>query len=116
MTRVWFNHWFSTAYRLIELMKENDNDQIYVIATNRQIDAVIQKVCDEWYQESPAVGEEYIQYCLDFCREHKIDAFIPRRNMVEVSRNIERFNAIGVKVMVDDYEMISVIANNINNV
>ncbi len=52
MVRVWINHWFSTAYRLIELMKQDDNENIYVLA----IDSVIQKVCDEWYQESSAIG------------------------------------------------------------
>ena len=52
MVRVWFNHWFSTSYRLIELMKQDNEEEIYVIASNKQIDSVIQKVCDEWYQDS----------------------------------------------------------------
>lgn len=51
MIKVWFNHWFSTSYRLIELMKEDAVRQIYVVGSNRQRESVIQKVCDEWYEE-----------------------------------------------------------------
>lgn len=106
MVRVWFNHWFSTSYRLIELMKEDANEQIYVIGSNRQKDSVIQLVCDAWYEEPDADGEAYIRFCLEFCGEHHIDVFVPRRNMVEISQNIARFEQIGVKVMVDDYAVV----------
>lgn len=109
MVRVWFNHWFSTVYGLIEWMKKDPFDRIYVIASNKQIDSVIQKVCDEWYQESSADGEAYIQYCIDFCREHQVDVFVPRRKMVEISKNIGRFLEIGVKVMVDDHTIVSLL-------
>lgn len=109
MVKVWFNHWFSTSYGLIELMKQNKFHQIHIIASNKCMDSVIQKVCDEWYQEPLSDGEEYIQYCLEFCAEHKVDVFIPRRKMVEISRNIQRFTDIGVKVMVDDYPIMKLL-------
>lgn len=107
MVRVWFNHWFSTSYRLIELMKQDKEEQIYVIGTNKQIDSVIQEVCDEWYQDPDIGGEEYIEYCLNFCKEHQVDVFVPRRLMVLISQNRERFEALGVKLMVDNFETIS---------
>ncbi|MBE5870397.1 MAG: hypothetical protein E7294_03955 [Lachnospiraceae bacterium] len=59
MVRVWFNHWFSTAYRLIELMKQDEREEIYVIGTNKQTDSVIGKVCDEWYWEPLTEGDIY---------------------------------------------------------
>ncbi len=106
MIKVWFNHWFSTAYRLIELIKEDEENEIFVIGTNLRIDSVIQKVCDEWYEEPHIYGEEYILYCLDFCREHNVDVFVPRRHMVEISKNKSRFEEIGVKVLADDFKVI----------
>jgi hypothetical protein len=109
MIKVWFNHWFSTSYGIIELMKKNNEEQVFVIASNKQVDSVIQNVCDEWYQDSLAEGEEYIQYCLDFCKKHNVDVFVPRRDMVEISKNIQRFNEIGVKVMVDNYATIKIL-------
>jgi len=106
MVRVWFNHWFSTSYGLIELMKQDAKDEIYVIGTNKRVDSVIQKVCDEWYQDPTTDGEEYLRYCLDFCVEHHVDVFVPRRKMVDISQNRKRFEEIGVRIMVDDYEVI----------
>lgn len=111
MIRVWFNHWFSTAYRLIELMKEDEEEEIHIIGTGLQLDSVIQKVCDEWYEESCAVGDEYIEFCLDFCKKHSVDVFVPRRAMTDISRNKERFEAIGVKVLADDYKVVNLLEN-----
>lgn len=111
MIKVWFNHWFSTSYGLIELLKRNDNEEVYVIGSNRQVNSVIQKVCDEWYEEPRLTGEEYINYCVNFCVEHNVDVFIPRANMVEVSQNRDRFEKIGIKVLVDDYEKMAVLNN-----
>ncbi|MBQ9142218.1 MAG: ATP-grasp domain-containing protein [Lachnospiraceae bacterium] len=107
MVRVWFNHWFSTSYRLIELMKQDREEQVYIIGTNKQVNSIIQEVCDEWYQDPDIGGEEYIEYCLKFCKEHQVDVFVPRRLMVLVSENRERFEALGVKLMVDDFQVIS---------
>lgn len=109
MIRVWFNHWFSTVYGLMELMKKDPVWQIYIIASNKQTDSVVQKVCDEWYEESLSDGEAYIQDCIEFCKIHKVDVFVPRRKMVDISKNIGRFQEIGVKVMVDDYDVISLL-------
>ncbi len=111
MIRVWFNHWFSTSYRLIELMKEDAVQEVYVVGSNRQRESVIQKVCDEWYEEPDIDGEAYIAFCLDFCKQHRIDAFVPRRNMTDISRNIALFEKAGVKVMVDDYAVIKLLNN-----
>lgn len=111
MIRVWFNHWFSTSYRLIELMKEDAQEDIYVIGSNRQIHSVIRNVCDEWYEDSPAEGEAYVQDCLDFCAAHEVDVFVPRHMMAEISKNKTRFEAIGVKVMADAYEIIGLLGD-----
>ena len=111
MIRVWFNHWFSTAYRLIELMKDDKEEEIVIIGTNLQLDSVIQKVCDEWYEDSPLKGDEYISFCLDFCKKHDIDVFVPRRCMTDVSRCKDKFEEIGVKVLVDDYSVVSLLEN-----
>ena len=113
MIRVWFNHWFSTSYRLIELMKEDADKKICIIGSNMRKNSVIQKVCDEWYEEPTCEGEEYINYCLDFCKDRQIDVFVPRRNMLSISQNINKFNNIGVKVLLDDHETISLLEDKV---
>lgn len=106
MVKIWLNHWFSTAYNIINLIKENEKD-FYIIGSNKNINSVIKCVCDEWYGEPDCKGKEYVEYCLEFCKEHGVDIFIPRREMLEISKNKPLFEEAGTKVMVDDYEVIS---------
>ena len=105
MKRIWFNHWFSTVYLMIEMLKQADWEY-YIIGSNDKENAVYRAVCDEWYQEPVLSETEYIQYCLNFCREHRVDIFIPRRQFLSVSRHKKDFEALGVSVMVDDYDLI----------
>lgn len=109
MIRVWFNHWFSTAFHIINLMRDDKDSNFYMIGSNQRKYAVIRNACDEWYEEPVLDSEEYLEYCLEFCREHGIDVFVPRRGLVEISRNRERFELMGVKVLVDSYEYVSIL-------
>ncbi len=111
MIRVWFNHWFSTSYRLIELMKENREEQVQIIGTNKQYHSVIRNVCDEWYEEPATEGDAYVEDCLRFCLEHRIGVFVPRKGMLEISRNINRFREIGVRVMAEEYSRLELLAD-----
>ena len=107
MVRVWFNHWFSTAHQIIGLMKRNAANEIYVIGSNLVMNSVIKNACDEWYSDSELKGDSYVSFCIEFCKAHDIDVFAPRREMVEISRQKERFERLGVKVLADSYDKIS---------
>ena len=108
MARVWLNHWFSTAYFIIGLMREENPDFTF-IGSNENPESPIMKVCDEWYQEPEMKSKDYVDFCLEFCREHSVDVFMPRRGMVEISRNKDRFTELGVRVMVDEYPQVSLL-------
>lgn len=101
MVRIWLNHWFSTAYHIISLIKRDEPD-FWVIGSNESAKSPIMEVCNEWYQEPPLKGEEYVQFCLDFCAAHSVDVFLPRRGAISISKAKERFEAAGIKVMVED--------------
>ncbi|MDO5559689.1 MAG: ATP-grasp domain-containing protein [Oscillospiraceae bacterium] len=106
--RVWFNHWFSTAYHIINLIKQDDETKFYVIGTSSNPDSVVRLSCDEWYYEDPHLSDdEYINFCLKFCEQHCIDVFVPRHNQLSVSRHKKDFENINVKVMADDFSLIS---------
>lgn len=109
MIRIWFNHWFSTAYNLINSAKEADKDkEFYFVATNQQPLAVYQLVCDEFYVEPNLDSTEYVEWCLQFCKDHNINVFCPRKNRLAISKNYQRFTDIGVKVLVEDnYELLA---------
>ena len=102
MRRIWLNHWFSTAYNIIRLIRDSDPGYT-VIGTNENMESPIKAVCDEWYREPKLKGREYADFCLDFCREHGVDVFMPRREMAAVSKEMDRFEAIGVRVMAEKY-------------
>ena len=108
MIRVWMNHWFSTAVNIIDLLRK-DYPDIHLISTNEHELSVIKNVSDEWYQEPVLKDDEYVEFCLDFCKEHGIQVFMPRRGMVCISEYKDRFEEAGVKVMVDRYDMVSIL-------
>ena len=108
MKTVWMNHWFSTAVNIIELMKK-DYPDIHLICTNEHEVSVIKNVSDEWYQEPVLKDDEYVEFCLEFCKEHGVQVFMPRRGMVSISEHKGRFEEAGIQVMVDRYEMVSIL-------
>ena len=91
MARVWMNHWFSTAYNIINLIREAFPD-IEIIGSNEHPYSPIMNVCDEWYQEPVLKGEQYVSFCLSFCQEHGVDLFMPRREMVSISQYKDRLD------------------------
>ncbi len=101
---IWWNHWFSTAYHLINLMRISQPD-MYVIGSNSNPDSVYKLVCDEWYTE-PVISdaEEYVAFCIDFCREHNIDVFVPRRNLTAIVRHRAEFDNIGTRLLANTDE------------
>lgn len=100
--RVWFNHWFSTIYPLMKSLKD-ENPNIYLIGSNRVASAVYRTLCEEFYVEPSNMGSEnYLDWCINFCKEHKVDVFVPRGNRVIFSKNKNKFLEIGTQVLVDD--------------
>ena len=98
MTKIWFNHWFSTAYHLINLIKDGGN--FIFVGSNKNEYAIYKQICDEWQIEPTEIDEEnYISYCLNFCRQHEINIFVPRRNLTAIAANISKFENLGVKVL-----------------
>ncbi len=94
--RIWFNQWFSTAYHLIELMRAGSPEKFTFVGSSTNPNALYRLVSDEWYTE-PAlpVSEEYVEYCLEFCKAQHIDVFFPRRGLTLLSRYREDFRAAG---------------------
>ena len=98
--RVWFNHWFSTAYHLINLIRAGNADFQFV-GSNKNDYAIYKIACDEWYREPEKISDgDYVDFCLTFCREHAIDIFVPRRNLTAIAGHLDDFERRGVKVLV----------------
>lgn len=99
--RIWFNHWFSTAYHLIRMMREGTPEAVFV-GSNENVRAIYRQACDEWYAEPALEENAYVEFCLQFCREHAIDIFVPRRGLTVLAANRSRFAAQGVRLLAGD--------------
>ncbi len=98
---IWFNRWFSTVSHYMEMIRNNPDQQAFIIyGTHSNPDTVYFKNCDVTFTEPDIKGGEYLQFCLDFCRQHNIDIFVPRKENVLISQNLDSFEALGVKVLV----------------
>ena len=109
--RIWFNHWFSTSYHLINMMRAKEPERFTFIGSSKNPYAIYKQACSEFYTENHNVSEEeYVDFCLDFCKEHKVDIFVPRHNIVPIIRNAERFTELGVKLFAEqNAEMVDVL-------
>ena len=98
--KLWFNHWFSTVYNIITSIKEECKEELIIVGSNEKKDAVYKVLCDEWYQEPVfKEGEKYATWCLNFCKTHQIDVFIPRRGRKDIEKIYNEFQKNGVKVL-----------------
>jgi len=98
---IWFNRWFSTVSHYMELIRHNPDQQEFIIhGTHPNPDTVYFNYCDVSGSEPDIDGEEYIQFCLDYCRQNQIHIFIPRKENVLISQHLAKFEDIGVKVLV----------------
>lgn len=112
--RIWFNHWFSTVYHIIKLMREGFDGALTVIGSSSNSRAVYRQVCDEWYPEEDLPQDEYVEFCLDFCRAHAVDVFAPRRSLVAIARASKRFEEAGVKLLLEtDGDMVAMLDDKI---
>ncbi|MDR3354259.1 MAG: ATP-grasp domain-containing protein [Synergistaceae bacterium] len=100
--RIWLNHWFSTAYHIIELIRRDDALNFHVIGSSQDENSVYRAVCDEFYAEPAYEGDaRYAAFCLDFCREHGIEVFLPRRGMLAMAERAREFGELGVKLLAE---------------
>ncbi|MGC5326529.1 ATP-grasp domain-containing protein [Brevibacillus sp. SYSU BS000544] len=112
-TRIWFNRTFSTAFHFIDMIRNNpDGHEFEFFATHPKKHSIVLQAADYAEIEPSLDVEDYIQYCLDFCKKHKIDVFVPNLHLVEIAKHVNRFEEIGTKVLVSsDYDLLQRISN-----
>lgn len=100
-SRIWFNRWFSVAYHYMNHIKNNsDGLEVELYGTHPNANHMSLQACDYVEIEPECDGYEYVEFCLDFCRRHQIDVFIPRLNMLHIAQHIALFEEIGTRVIV----------------
>jgi len=95
-TRVWFNKGFS----VLEHIVRNLGQGFTSIVSHSQPDSPSLEVASEGFLEPKALlGEAYLEYCLDKCREYQVEVFVPAKLMAPIWDARARFEANGTRVL-----------------
>ena len=99
--RVWFNRTFSSVSAAIELIRAADTDgRFHIIHSNPNARTPAARAAHEFHPEPTGLeGAAYIEWCLAFCREHRVDIFVPGREATLLAGAHARFEAIGTRVL-----------------
>jgi len=101
MTRVWFNKTFSSVHSALALIREGDNAGAYrLVCSSPNPHALGPLAAHEAAVEPGEVtGADYVDWCMDFCREHRIDIFVPGKAASLLARHREGFLDQGVRIL-----------------
>jgi len=99
--RVWFNRTFSSVYAAIELIRRDDTDgRFHIVHSNPNPHTPAARLAHAFHTEPTGLApEEYVDWCVAFCREQRIDIFVPGREATLLAGAHERFEAIGTRVL-----------------
>jgi carbamoylphosphate synthase large subunit len=99
--RVWFNRTFSSVHTAIDLIRKADGDgRFHLIYSNPNRYVPAATVAHQFFVEPTGlIAAAYVDWCLGFCREHRIDIFIPGKEATTLAGQHGRFAEIGTRVL-----------------
>lgn len=110
MVNIYFNQWFTSISGVIEDIKSKLKDSIYIVASSKNANHAYKKYVDKFIvedwecrEDDPNFEDTYIEYVLNICIQNNVNIFFVRKYANIVSKNIERFNAVGIRVIVEKY-------------
>lgn len=99
MPRIWFNRSFATTSHLVAMLRDNpEGRRVEVIGSHPDPDSPALAGCDESYVEPVLPAIEYVQWALQFAREHDVTVLFPRLAMAELADAADQFAAAGTQV------------------
>ena len=95
---------------LLKYFKENLSEEDKVVATDMQLSAPALQVADVRLQVPAVYDVHYVEILLNICRVQKVDALISLNDLELpiLAGNKEKFEALGVKVIVSDPKVIDI--------
>lgn len=99
--RVWYNRTFSSVNAAIKLIREADTEgRFTIVHSNANRHAPAARLAHEFHVEPTGLkGDAYVDWCLTFCRDHKIDVFVPGREATTLAAEHARFADVGTRVL-----------------
>lgn len=101
MTRVWFNRTLSNVRAVLDLIRRGDaTGEFHLICTHPEPSFPGFALAHEHALEPAGLsGADYVDFCLDFCRERHIDALWPGKEARLLAEQHARFAAAGVRLL-----------------
>ena len=101
MTRVWFNRTFSNVRAVLDLIRRGDAaGEFHLVCTHPEPSFPGFVPAHEHALEPAGLsGADYVDFCVDFCRERHIDVLWPGKEARLLAEQRERFAAIGVQLL-----------------
>lgn len=95
---------------LLKYFKENLSEDDKIVATDMQLSAPALQAADVKIQVPAVYDPKYIDITLDICKKQKIDALLCLNDLELpiLAENKARFEALGVKIIVSDPEVIDI--------
>ncbi|MGI4720856.1 MAG: ATP-grasp domain-containing protein [Janthinobacterium lividum] len=99
--RVWYNRTFSSVYTALKLIRDADtNGRFTLIHSNPNRHMPAARMAHEFYGEPTGLEPEaYVDWCVGFCRDKRIDIFVPGRGATTLAAHHDRFAAVGTRVL-----------------
>ena len=101
MKRVWFNKTFSSVHSALSLIRKGDAEARYrLLCSHPNPQSLALLAADDAATEpSGLTGEAYVGWCLAFCKEQRVDIFVPGKEATLIGRHAKRFLDQGVRVL-----------------
>ena len=112
--RIWFNKTFSTIGAVFRNLRQSTpTGEVSLICTHTHATAAAFLAADESYLEPvDLTGLDYLEWCVDFCRQHNIQLFWPGKEAALISHHHSLIRAIGTQVLsVADYDTLTLLHN-----
>lgn len=99
-----------TSSTVVKELKKKGGFHIIGADINNQNEIATSLDVNEYYKFPYASNEDYIPFVLDFCKKHHVDYYyaVIDQEVVKIAKNKDRFDEIGTKLCVADYEFTKV--------
>jgi len=99
--RVWFNRSFSSVHTAIGLIRQADTaGRFHLIHSNPNPHAPVARAAHAFHAEPTGLEPaQYLDWCLAFCRTHRVDIFVPGREATLLAGAHARFGELGTRVL-----------------
>jgi len=101
MSRIWFGRGICNHTELLPWVRSHEASKNWTLLVSHfdRFAYCFHEADEYWLEEKELYGEAYAEYVLKSCVKHKVSVFIPGREFITLSKKVEEFKAIGVKIL-----------------